>query len=350
MFGSGELVTSNKKTFKPKLKKLPFKLSPLEIFSKFHKNYDNAYLLESVEGPKKLARYSFIGFSPSLNLTVKDGQIAIRDERTGEKVKEKTEDPLLIIQSIIEGRKVSDMTLRLAGGAVGFISYDAIRYWENLGNHTKDDLSFPDVRLGFFDDGIFFDHTVKKGFYYYIGENRLSEITRLMKRDFDFEPLSYRQPKINVKKHYFEKSVEEAKEYVATGDVFQVVLSKRFDFGISGDLIGFYRSLRRINPSPYMYFLKTGDRQIVGSSPEMLVRVENRVVETYPIVGTRPCVKDPIENKRLAEELLADPKERAEHVMLVDLARNDIGKVSKFGSIRLPEFMTVHKYSHVPYR
>ena len=159
--------------------------------------------------------------------------------------------------------------------------------------------------------------------------------------------MDYDQPKVNVTKERFEKSVEKAKEYITSGDIFQVVLSKRYDFRFKGDLVTFYRSLRDINPSPYMYFLKAGNRKIIGSSPEMLVRVDNRVVETFPIAGTRPCVKDPSENKRLAEELLADPKERAEHVMLVDLARNDVGKIAKFGSVNVPEFMKVHRYSHV---
>ena len=159
--------------------------------------------------------------------------------------------------------------------------------------------------------------------------------------------MDYDQPKVNVTKERFEKSVEKAKEYITSGDIFQVVLSKRYDFRFKGDLVTFYRSLRDINPSPYMYFLKAGNRKIIGSSPEMLVRVDNRVVETFPIAGTRPCVKDPSENKRLAEELLADPKERAEHVMLVDLARNDVGKIAKFGSVHVPEFMKVHRYSHV---
>jgi len=153
--------------------------------------------------------------------------------------------------------------------------------------------------------------------------------------------------KINISKDQFERAVKTAKDYVTAGDIFQVVLSKRYDFQIKGNLIGFYRNLRKINPSPYMYFLKFGAHQIVGSSPEMLVRVENRTVETFPIAGTRPHVKNPEENKRLTKELLADPKERAEHVMLVDLGRNDIGKVSKFGSVYLPEFMKVHQYSHV---
>jgi anthranilate synthase component 1 len=208
-------------------------------------------------------------------------------------------------------------------------------------------LNFPDVQLGIFDDGIVFDHRQRRAFYYYSNDNRFSEVERLIKQPSDFGSLSYKQPKVNVTKEHFEKAVEKAKEYVACGDVFQVVLSKRYEFRVRGDVVAFYRSLRTINPSPYMYFLKMGDKQIVGSSPEMLVRVDNRVVETFPIAGTRPCVEKPSENRRLAKELLADPKERAEHVMLVDLARNDVGKIAKYGSVHVPEFMKVHRYSHV---
>lgn len=192
-----------------------------------------------------------------------------------------------------------------------------------------------------------FDHRQKRAFYYYSSENRLDEVETLITTSINSEALDYDQPKVNVTKERFEKSIEKAKEYITSGDIFQVVLSKRYDFRFKGDLVAFYRSLREINPSPYMYFLKAGNRKIIGSSPEMLVRVDNRVVETFPIAGTRPCVEDPSENKRLAEELLADPKERAEHVMLVDLARNDVGKIAKFGSVHVPEFMKVHRYSHV---
>jgi anthranilate synthase component 1 len=192
-----------------------------------------------------------------------------------------------------------------------------------------------------------FDHRQRRAFYYYSSANRLAEVERLIKQPSDSETLEYDQPKVNITKKRFEKAVEKAKEYIVSGDIFQAVLSKRYEFRVKGDLMAFYRALREINPSPYMYFFKAGDRQIVGSSPEMLVRVDNRVVETFPIAGTRPCVENPDENSRLAEELLADPKERAEHVMLVDLARNDVGKVAKFGSVRVPEFMKVHRYSHV---
>jgi anthranilate synthase component 1 len=254
---------------------------------------------------------------------------------------------LLILKKLLKNNAVPNEKLRFAGGAVGYISYDAVRYWEKLPQKAVDDLHFPDAELGIFDDGIVFDHRKRSAFYYYASINRLTEIEELIKQPDDSDALSYTQPRVNIKKERFEKAVEKAKEYVTAGDIFQVVLSKRYDFHVRGDLIAFYRSLRDINPSPYMYFLKAGDRQIVGSSPEMLVRVDNRRIETFPIAGTRPCGEKPGENRRLSRELLADPKERAEHVMLVDLARNDVGKVAKFGSVHVPEFMKIHRYSHV---
>ncbi len=330
-----------------KLRKLPFGHSPLEIFSKLHKHYDYVYLLESAEGPRKLVRYSFIGFNPSLTIEVKNTDVRVRKEKTGEEIKEKASDPLHAIKNVLENQSVSYKKFRFVGGAVGYLSYDAARRWERLPNMTVDDLQFPDIQMGVYNDGVVFDHRKRRAFYYCLNENRITELNRLMKEPDDFEPLNYQQPKVNVTKEYFEKAVENAKDYVVSGDIFQVVLSKRHEFLFRGDLINFYQTLRQINPSPYMYFLKTGDRQIVGSSPEMLVRVDNRIVETFPIAGTRRCAENFSENRRLAQELLADPKERAEHVMLVDLARNDIGKVSKFGSVSVPEFMTVHRYSHV---
>jgi anthranilate synthase component 1 len=349
MFGYKPSVTQTtiKTTHRIRLRKLPFAHSPLEIFSKFYKHHQNAYILESVEGPRKLAQYSFIGFNPSLTIKMKNGEVITRNERTGEENRKKFSDPLHAIEKIVKGRLLPHKELRFVGGAVGHISYDAVRYWERLPDTAVDDLNFPDIEMGVFDDGIVFDHRKRQAFYYYLNENRLAEVSRLVKESNDFETLSYKQPKVNVTKEYFEKAIENAKEYVTAGDVFQVVLSKCYEFSIRGDLIDFYRSLRGINPSPYMYFLKAGDRQIVGSSPEMLVRVDNRAVETFPIAGTRPCVEKPSVNRRLANELLSDPKERAEHVMLLDLARNDVGKISKFGSVRVPEFMTVHRYSHV---
>jgi anthranilate synthase component 1 len=348
MFGFQKSTTSTipEFTHQLKIRKLFFEKPPLEIFSKLYNNYENTYILESIEGPKKLSQYSFIGFDPTLTITIKNREAVIHNKRTDEEERKKVNEPLAVIQETL--RKLPGFKeQRFIGGAVGYISYDAVRCWEKLPENTVDDQNFPDVEVGVFDDGIVYDHRNKQAFYYHLNENRLPEIDDLLQEPEEHEGLSHKQLKINISKERFESAVEKAKEYVTAGDVFQVVLSKRYDFQIRGDLIGFYRNLRDINPSPYMYFLKSGEHQIVGSSPEMLVRVENRVVETFPIAGTRPHVKNPIENKRLTEELLSDPKERAEHVMLVDLGRNDIGKVSKFGSVHLPEFMKVHQYSHV---
>jgi anthranilate synthase component 1 len=287
-----------------------------------------------------------MGFDPTLTIKIKNRETVIRNTKTGEEDRKKVDEPLAIIKETLQNLS-GYKERRLIGGAVGYISYDTIRYWEKLPEIARDDHNFPDVHVGIFEDGIVYDHVNKQAFYYYFNKNRLSEIRELTQDSKNHEGLSYKQLKVNITKERFENAVEKAKEYVIAGDVFQVVLSKRYDFQIRGDLISFYRNLRNINPSPYMYFLKSGEHQIVGSSPEMLVRVENRTVETFPIAGTRPHVKNPTENKRLTEELLEDPKERAEHVMLVDLGRNDIGKVSKFGSVHLPEFMKVHQYSHV---
>jgi anthranilate synthase component 1 len=303
--------------------------------------------LESIEGPKKLAQYSFIGFDPKITIQSKKQEARIKNERTNETVVKKTSDPLQLIEELLKYEAVTNSKFRFIGGAVGYISYDAVRYWEKLPEKSRSDLGFPDLEMGIFDDGFIFNHTQKQVFYYYRTENRLSEIESLLKQPTDTEELISTQLKINTKKENFEKAVEKAKEYVTAGDIFQVVLSKRFQLQIKGSLIPFYQSLRTINPSPYMYFYKSDDHQIVGSSPEMLVRVENRMVETFPIAGTKPISENPVENSKLSHELLSDPKERAEHVMLVDLARNDIGKISKYGSVRVPEFMKVHQYSHV---
>jgi anthranilate synthase component 1 len=329
-----------------KFKKISFKKAPLEIFSKLYNHYENAYLLESIEGPKKLSQYSFIGFNPELTIIIKNGEAVTHNERTGEKERKKADEPLDVIAKTLRNRP-GFKEQRFVGGAVGYIGYDAIRCWEKLPERAVDDQNFPDIKVGIFDDGIIYDHRNSQAFYYYLNENRLEEINKRLQETDNNGALAHKQMKVNISKERFERAVEKAKDYVTTGDIFQVVLSKRYDFRISRNLIGFYRNLRKINPSPYMYFLKSGEHQIVGSSPEMLVRVENRKVETFPIAGTRPHVKDQAENKRLTKELLEDPKERAEHVMLVDLGRNDIGKVSKFGTVHLPEFMKVHQYSHV---
>jgi len=258
-----------------------------------------------------------------------------------------TDDPISRLRKNLAQNFTTYTGLRFVGGLVGYFSYDAIRYIESLPKKARDDLKLPDFQFGVYDDGIVFDHLTGQAYYYWYRENRISEIEKLLSRKPRNSSLTASNLRVNIRQPEFIKMVEKAKNYIRAGDIFQVVLSKRFQFEINGDLTNFYKTLREINPSPYMYFLKMKDTSLVGSSPEMLGRVSGRRVETFPIAGTCPIGRTHNETKRLASSLMNDPKERAEHVMLVDLARNDVGKVCNFGSVEVPDFMTIHKYSHV---
>lgn len=304
--------------------------------------------MESVEGPEKLAEYSFIGFNPHIIVSVKNGVAEIHDKVGNSVDRLAVSDPLFPVKDFVYAACKPQSYFRFIGGAVGYISYDAVRYWEKLPERAIDSFWLPDLEMAIYNDGIVFNHKTGEVFYYCFGESRLDEIEAIAKENCSSGPFSYSKPKVNLRKEEFEEIVAKSKEYIASGDIFQVVLSKRYEFGFHGSLIPFYNALRKINPSPYMYFVKMGNCQVVGSSPEMLVRVEGETVETFPIAGTRPRIRDdPSKDEALAQELLRDPKECAEHVMLVDLARNDLGRVSKFGSVHVPEFMKVYKYSHV---
>ncbi len=336
------------KIINPQLRR-KFPLSPLKLFSKLYKMNHYAFILESVEGPRKLARYSFLGFNPEVIIKIKDRKAEVIKKETGERFQARTESPLNFIRKFMTQYKTTNRTARFVGGAVGYISYDIIRQWENIPSKAKDDLAFPDVEMGLYTEGIIFDHSENKILYHYQNRNRLSELDEILSyNDENEEKIIFTPHQLNFSQKKFENSVEKAKEYIFSGDIFQVVLSKRFEFNVNGSLIKFYKNLRKINPSPYMYYLKMGERQIIGSSPEMLARVENGIVETFPIAGTRPRKKEKPENTSLVKkDLLSDPKELAEHVMLVDLARNDVGKVSCYGDVKVSNFMKVQKYSHV---
>jgi anthranilate synthase component 1 len=192
-----------------------------------------------------------------------------------------------------------------------------------------------------------FDHHNWKTFYYHYGQDRSDQILEIVSGEDEHDCFRHSNPISRVPQNTFKASVSKAKRYITSGDVFQVVLSRRLDFNATGNFLAFYEALRKINPSPYMFYLKLGRRQIIGSSPEMLVRVSDGTVESYPIAGTRPHVDDPAQNRALTKELLEDPKECAEHLMLVDLTRNDLGRVCEYGSVSVPEFMEVHQFSHV---
>jgi anthranilate synthase component 1 len=343
-----------------KAERLQTRDSPRSLFVKIHEEFENAFLLESAIGARRLAEYSFIGFEPETTVSIKGGVLRLRS-LSGSKedvaVTKDTTDPLLELRRLLAAPAsyrdlVRRSPFRFIGGAVGYISYDSIRYWERLPTRAADDLSVPDMEFGIYTDGIVFDHLNSGIYYYTLGrEKRLAQVEAILRRRSPPQErgdlIAQAKAKPTVKKEEFEAMVEKAKRYITVGDIFQVVLSKRYDFELRGDLTRFYESLSQINPSPYMYFLKFGDRQTIGSSPEMLVRVQNRQVETFPIAGTKPRLPDPDENAKLTAELLADPKERAEHVMLVDLARNDVGRVAKYGSVKVPELLTVQQFSHV---
>jgi len=328
-----------------KIIKTKIKDKPYEFFQKIVNEYDNCFLLESYQEPKRLAKYSFIGVKPAFIVKAKNGLCSIYDEY-GDLLEEyENKDPFKIVENMIPKVKIKAKGLRLAGGAVGYISYDAVRYLEKLPELTKDDLNYPDLEFGIYNEVLIYDH--------HSGNNYL--VTLLKNPEFPFKPEKNFSEKdfkaklngVSINKKSFEKAVYKAKEYIKQGEVFQVVLSKRYYLNYQGDLIKFYKALRSLNPSPYMYFIKFKDRKIIGSSPELLIRVENGRVETYPIAGTRPRGNTIEDDERLKKDLLLDEKERAEHIMLVDLARNDISKVSVGGSVKVPEFMKVEKYSHV---
>ncbi|MHA1363015.1 MAG: anthranilate synthase component I [Candidatus Freyarchaeota archaeon] len=327
------------------MKRFKTTLSPIELFLRISQESQNAYLLESLEGVKKLAQYSFIGLNPRLVITAKNGEVTIQDTESEEVTTTITQDPLKTVERTLSIE--SPQVFRFEGGAVGYIAYDAVRYWEKLPTTAKEDPRFPDILMGVYDDGLIFDHTSGETLYFYRDTDRTPTLAEMTKKPHEPQGLTFKPLKVNIPKQEYEALVESAKNYIASGDIFQVVLSKRYDFEFNGDLSRFYTALRRVNPSPYMYFLKMGEITVVGSSPETLVRVERGTVETYPIAGTRPREEDPEKNLALIRELVSDEKERAEHVMLVDLARNDIGKVSVFGSVQVSEFMSVHQYSHV---
>jgi anthranilate synthase component 1 len=343
--------------------------TPVTAFLKIAADEPQCFLLESVEGGEKIGRYTFIGIRPYRTIVARGTDLTITE---GKKVRRETGDVFAALKQALSGHTPA----RLPGlppfnaGAVGFFSYDVVRQIETLPSTAKDELHMPDACLMFFDEVLAFDH-VKKEMLLIVTANvrdakpsaayedasqRLDRLAARLARPLPRLSRKRVSGKLKIEsrtsKRSFLRSVERAKEYIAAGDIFQVVLSQRFDVKPGIDPFSVYRSLRVVNPSPYMYFLRFGlekpaDTHIVGSSPELLVRVNQGRVEYRPIAGTRPRSQDEAEDLRIGEELLADEKERAEHVMLVDLGRNDVGRVSEFGSVQLKEFMRIERYSHV---
>jgi anthranilate synthase component 1 len=354
--------------------------TPVSAFLRIAAAEPECFLLESVEGGERLGRYTYIGIRPSRRIVSHGTQIEITEHGRTRQV---TGDVFALLRDALAGHTPARVPglPPFTAGAVGFLAYDVVRQIERLPDDTTDDLGLPDACLMFFDEVLAFDHVKKEILLVATADLRrlkpqaayadaLKRLDRLEKRLAQPLPklktkraAGKLRPASRTKKAAFLKAVERAKEYIAAGDIFQVVLSQRLDIEPGVDPFSVYRALRIVNPSPYMYFFRFGRRKlgsksgsqsgkeetthIVGSSPELLVRVEGRRVEYRPIAGTRPRGASEALDVEAEREMLTDEKERAEHVMLVDLGRNDVGRVSEYGTVKVTNFMFVERYSHV---
>ena len=362
-------------------------LTPVSAFLAVAEGEPDAFLLESVEGGEKIGRYTFLGVRPFLRLQSRGNEITIERDRF-KKVERRTGNVFAVIKELLQQHRPAAMEglPPFTAGAVGYCAYDIVRRLENIGEHASDDLDVPDCVLMFFDRVLAFDHLrhqihivasadVRREAPKVAYERAVKDIARIEKKlAAGWKPAHWRKaatksklatragiPKPRTSKPRFLESVRRAKEYIAAGDIFQVVLSQRWDFEPGVAPLDLYRALRTVNPSPYMYFLRFGggrkaggrkdsaEMHVLGSSPEMLVRAAagGRKLEYRPIAGTHPRGRDEAEDAALEKKMLADEKERAEHVMLVDLGRNDLGRVSEYGSVKVRALMYVERYSHV---
>ena len=322
----------------PKVIPLGLTENQFQIYNKISRNYSHSFLFESLTGPEVLAETSVMGFDPKIILKGYSDKVEIIKNNKIESIQ--TNDPFEELKKLLG--KSDDQRYRYLGGAVGVVNYDAIRLVENIPDiHNSPQ---PLMEFGIYDDGILYDNIHKKLFYFYHDQNRFEQFKM---SDDSFEDFKATETIPNMNQEKFSSIVNKAKQYIHDGDIFQVVLSRKFTFDRQGDNLTLYKTLRRLNPSPYMYHLKQDSKTIIGASPEMLVRITKDKVETFPIAGTRKITDDEEENKQLAIELLHDEKELAEHTMLVDLGRNDIGRVCKYGTVHTEELMEIKRFSHV---
>jgi anthranilate synthase component 1 len=343
--------------------------TPVSAFLRVAATEPEAFMLESVEGGENVGRYTFIGIRPYKKIVAYGDSITTQ---VGHKIEYSEGDVFELLRDSLAGHAPARLPGQppFTAGAVGFFSYDAVRLIEHLPERAKDELGMPDACLLFFDTVLAFDHVKKEILLvatadlqrdkpraaYADALRRIQEFQRRLAKPLPKPPRKMVRGKLQVRSRTQKKdylaAVRRVQQYITAGDVFQTVLSQRFDVQPGADPFSVYRALRIVNPSPYMYLLRfglkaPGDTHIVGSSPEMLVRVHGRKVEYRPIAGTRPRAADEEEDRRMEAELRADAKEVAEHVMLVDLGRNDVGRVSEYGSVQVRELMYVERYSHV---
>ncbi len=356
-------------------------LTPVAAYARLEADSPHAFLLESVVGGEKIARYSFLGAQPSHVVEVTRDRGRVRDVAVGGVREFTAHDPLLALQAELARYAVASLPglPRFLGGAVGYAAYDTVRYYERLPHAPADDRNLPDLLFGIYDTLVIFDHARKlmmivahavvppgaspaalRRAYEAASERIAGVAARLARphaealRSVDAgawsaagAPGPLEQLGSNFERPAFEQAVSGCQEYIRAGDIFQVVLSQRLRLCTPAEPFAIYRALRVINPSPFMFCLKSPQVTLVGSSPEILCRVEDGVVTNRPLAGTRRRGADEAEDRRLAEELLADPKERAEHIMLVDLGRNDVGRVCEPSTVRVSDVLSVERYSHV---
>ena len=333
--------------------------TPVQVLRSLMKVSEHCYMLESVEDNERWGRYSFLGFEPKFIITCSDGKMRVGDKEF------QTDNPDKHIREVLSKYKspVIEGMPTFTGGLVGYFSYDYLKYSEpTLRLDAKDTEGFKDVDLMLFDKVIAFDNLKSKiilianvstqnidaGYEWAVKELcRMEELIRHgePKKDIGGHMTSEIKPLFS--KEEYCGMVEKAKHHIYEGDIFQIVLSNRLEAGYEGSLLNTYRVLRTLNPSPYMFYFSGTDMEVAGASPETLVKLENGVLHTFPLAGTRPRGKTAEEDERLERELLADPKELAEHNMLVDLGRNDIGKISRFGTVEVEKYHCIEKYSHV---
>jgi anthranilate synthase component 1 len=346
-------------------------LTPVTAFCKIQDG-DWSFLFESVVGGERIGRYSFLGSGPFLRFQAYGRRVQIADTKGVQELEHA--DPLRLLEEKLAAYRTPHLPAlpRFCGGAVGYAGYDTVRYVERLPNAPPDDRHLPDLCFAFYDRMVIFDHINKtiavvahahvpeggdkerKAAY----EDACARVDRLVERlqrataDLQLTDIaavgeSRRASTSNFPPGAYETAVEKCKEYIKAGDIFQVVLSQRLTTETQARAFDIYRTLRVVNPSPFMFYLKMGSLCLVGASPEIMVRVEDDKVTIRPLAGTRRRGKTDDEDEQLAAELLADPKERAEHIMLVDLGRNDVGRVARYGSVQLSDVMQVERYSHV---
>ena len=340
--------------------------TPVSAYLKIRATGGHAFLFESVEGGEKIGRYSFLGVRPFLEFRSRGQHIQISEP--GGESREFEGDPIAELRGLLAQYRSVHVAgqPRFTGGAVGYVGYDAIRLIEDIPESVENDLNLDDIVLLFFDTILAFDnvrHTIRMISNVHVagGQDDLAAPYEAARDRIDEIEAMLRQPVLderragtgsgrvvsNTDKADYVKKVQACRDYIVAGDIFQVVLSQRFETDLTVDSLDVYRMLRVVNPSPYMFHLDLEDVTLVGASPELLVRVEDGVVQVRPIAGTRWRGENEEEDLALERELLADEKERAEHIMLLDLGRNDVGRVSQFNTVRVTEQMVVERYSHV---